>query len=192
MFWLSLIVGCSNSGLGQLPTADTAPPEPVSVCPWVGTWEIEEIACSAFAQPDWDLVYDNARLKIEDNGDDGCDVEMVLIGPDCRETEEQRWILPDELLTSTETETETVLGPIEIEVEYDGITKCNPEDACTFGDLDQAACLVGDREGGNDRWEIELDGDELTVTDDEINGGHLRATLPDCTLDVVALFSMQR
>ncbi|HHO54663.1 MAG TPA: hypothetical protein ENK18_28250 [Deltaproteobacteria bacterium] len=191
MLLLISLSACSNSGLGRDPTGDTAVPE-LSFCPWVGTWELGSFECAGFVYDDWYLDYESARLKIKDDGESGCDVELVLIGADCRETEAIRWLVPEELLglpETTDSTSTTALAEVEVEVEYDGISKCNP-DECVFGDNDQAVCLVGDRAGGNDIWTIQLADGVLSVTDSDLNGGHIRDTAPGCPLDVVMSFDL--
>lgn len=188
MLLLITLTACSNSGLGKKPTGDTAVPE-ASFCPWVGTWELNAVECGGFPYDDWYLDYESAKLRIEDDGATGCDVELVLIGAECRETEAMRWLVPEELLGLTETTTTETVAAVDVDVEYDGISKCNP-DECVFGPGDQSACLVGDRAGGNDVWSVELVGGDLEVTDSDINGGHLRDTAAGCPLDVVMGFSL--
>jgi hypothetical protein len=154
----SLLWGCSNSGLDRsTPTGDTGDDGGRrGSCPFVGEWQLKEIQCFSFDYDAWYEAFDKATMEIEDGEDGGCKVVVTLEGPDCEQEEEWTFDKP--------------VGA-EVEVTYEGISDCSPNQ-CEFDD-DIPTCENGEHTG-DEKLTIEESSGEL------IAGGLLQYTTPNC------------
>jgi hypothetical protein len=158
---LALLSGCTNSGLGRTTaeTGDTAAgTTEVQNCPWVGTWQLDQVNCGAFPYDSWYDAHDGATLDIDHDPAGGCVVQAEITGPACSRTEAWRFSVP--LGTS-------------VDVTFEGITDCNPNQ-CAFS-VEEEACERGGLAGSE------------TLTIDDSTGNLLAVdlfadTAPECTL----------
>jgi len=145
MSLIILMLGCTNSGLGLNPTADTGP---LTVgCPWEGEYELAVVECGAFPYADeWDSTYDSAEMVITAEGENGCAVEFTWKSATCEESE--AWKITPTIPELTEDEEDEWSYDGKATVSYEGITECDPA-GCEFEQTEMSftssPCEEGDR-----------------------------------------------
>jgi hypothetical protein len=173
---LSILAGCSNSGLGQtdVATGTTGDTGPATVAlqdcgsadlSWVGTWNLSAVRCGTFEFDDWYDSHDSATMVVAQDPAGGCTVETTIVGPTCSRVE--NW-------------TFTVPVGTEVEVDRKGIASCDPA-ACTFAPTDPP-CNPGDF-AGTEPHQIDDSSGALTIV------GLLADTATACILDIVTTWA---
>ena len=140
LIWISMLVACTNSGLGRESTGDTGPD--IVECPWVGDWDLTTMKCGgSFDYNGWFDSYPNASMQVSNGVGGGCVAQFTWSSDTCTETES--WTLepqyPEESTVQWDGSTHWV---------NEGVTTCDPA-ACEFDGsavgATESACAEGDR-----------------------------------------------
>lgn len=141
LIWISMLMACTNSGLGKTSTGDTG----VEPCPWEGEWEMTSVRCGTI--PDeyekWTNAYADSVMVITTGADGICEVEFTWSAAKCAEKEE--WTLDPDY-----PEQSTVQWNGDTLWVNQGVTECSPP-SCTFdtsgmSDVAHEPCAEGNRE----------------------------------------------